>query len=786
MFANPSIPMGIQSSSSPPPSATAMALCASCDRCRARKTKCDGGRPCSNCASKYMKKHKLTSIEGLDISVFECVYSPAKRRGPVPGRSGARKAEVLNNNDQNQQNMLNSNPPALHGDISSGMMTQGLMGCIPTTLNARQPQTQNELLQKHLEAQKQQITAAQGIPMEYTTSADDNMNLYGMNPQQRQQLLLQQQLLSMQAGVPGQGVEGYNDMYLNADGTGVPLAQRAKLDSSAPRKPLPRTVATHAPLLEQSNLDGNRLRAYFNLSINELWNLPPIPSDEEYCARLPVPMKPSMLPRFDVAALQAARFSEVALGALANNQVVLALELSNATVMCLRECVEEPVHPSCMLDVSRAYFLHGMFRSFRGDMERYFKYRRVALTHLSQLDNVPGVESLLSAMSFHDSWAYMIHNASDSILPNIDDVIPPLPPIPNKHDSTVEKYGISSAPSAIASHPDNQMWIQGPPPIFINNKAPPLARSLDALACAMRSCCDQANNKSGSKNNAPGSLDTPTSSAVLANHNELCPRNMVLSAFTLLQLHEASTTGSIKKNHGHHLIISAMDAFLEGGDEEEPGGFTDSQIQSLLSVCNTMIEHPLLLHQPGPTYHMVSNAAILLCHLLNGMYSTKCMDEQQPNPAANGGGPESTSPGDMEAALFEEVLDTFLSIRKLLNIHRRKLPMRLRCHGIPRPTHLSILASTSSSAESTCKTFIDLGETIMCSCKGCQGFVLMACSPCVAAERAAAAAEMNEEVIAARETEGETNEECDVHELGAEFDLDDDALLNVLSRIIST
>ena len=36
-----------------------LALCASCDRCRSRKTKCDGSRPCGNCASKYMKKHKL-------------------------------------------------------------------------------------------------------------------------------------------------------------------------------------------------------------------------------------------------------------------------------------------------------------------------------------------------------------------------------------------------------------------------------------------------------------------------------------------------------------------------------------------------------------------------------------------------------------------------------------------------------------------------------------------------------------------------------------------------------
>lgn len=35
-------------------------LCASCDRCRARKTKCDGKRPCGNCAAKYMKKHKLS------------------------------------------------------------------------------------------------------------------------------------------------------------------------------------------------------------------------------------------------------------------------------------------------------------------------------------------------------------------------------------------------------------------------------------------------------------------------------------------------------------------------------------------------------------------------------------------------------------------------------------------------------------------------------------------------------------------------------------------------------
>ena len=38
--------------------AVAMQLCASCERCRARKTKCDGQRPCGNCVTRYMKINK--------------------------------------------------------------------------------------------------------------------------------------------------------------------------------------------------------------------------------------------------------------------------------------------------------------------------------------------------------------------------------------------------------------------------------------------------------------------------------------------------------------------------------------------------------------------------------------------------------------------------------------------------------------------------------------------------------------------------------------------------------
>jgi len=396
---------------------------------------------------------------------------------------------------------------------------------------------------------------------------------------------------------------------------------------------------------------------------------------------------------------------------------------------------------------------------------------------------VVGCEALLASISYLDAWAYMVHNANESALPNIDDTIPPVVQNMNQpSSSTHQKYDVMTAPACIAADPKNQVWIQGAPPVYLNNEAPLPARSLDALSCAIRSCCDQANSRfasmekdadskpaaeeSGSssgeqKSSSSSSYISPTATAVLSHQDELCARNMVLSAFTLLQQHEASAS-SPRKNQGHHLIISAMDAFLENGDEDGSGGFTDSQIQSLINVCNTVIENPMLLHHGGPTYHMVSNAAILLCHLLNGMHAMQ--------------GAQSRNQ-EMESAVFEEILDTFISVRKLLNIHRRKLPVKLRCHGIPRP---------SVTGPAPGKAFIDLGETLMCACRGCQGFVLMACSPCVAAERARAAGRM-QDMEAVREAEMAEAEELDkeILDMGAEFDLDDDALLNMLSRIIT-
>jgi len=449
-----------------------------------------------------------------------------------------------------------------------------------------------------------------------------------------------------------------------------------------------------------------------------------------------------------------------------------------------------------------------------------------------------------------DSWAYMIYDGSEEQVPNIDGSIPQVratgagitaTPIMNE---VCTKYGVGCGHRGIASDPKNQNWIQGAPPVYLNNEAPLTSRSLDALACAIRSCCDQANSRfhamskaaaadsnggvvvddsvlagSSSVPSAPNCLLTATTTAVMAHQDELCSRNMVVSASTLLRQYEAVNGGQVGrdagKNQGHHLIVSALDAFLDNGNEDESGGFTDAQVQSLLSVCNTAIENPLLLYHAGPTYHMVSNSAILLCHLLNGMYAATTMASAMKNSPAT----SATLGAEVQSQMFDEILDTFLSVRKLLNTHRRKLPVKLRCHGIPRPSLHGPLsqnpfvsggsALNGSDNPATSSSYVDLGETLMCACRGCQGFVLMACSPCVAAERAKKAQEQRQ-LEAAREAvrgfgEGldmshtggdigyiENSDDDDMSDLDRamvdlenEFDLDDDALLNYLSGAIN-
>eukprot|EP00529_Nitzschia_sp_RCC80_P017339 CAMPEP_0113523382 /NCGR_PEP_ID=MMETSP0014_2-20120614/45677_1 /TAXON_ID=2857 /ORGANISM="Nitzschia sp." /LENGTH=843 /DNA_ID=CAMNT_0000421471 /DNA_START=181 /DNA_END=2713 /DNA_ORIENTATION=+ /assembly_acc=CAM_ASM_000159 len=817
---------------------SSIALCASCDRCRARKTKCDGKRPCGNCATKYMKKHKITSIDGIDPSEFECVYSPAKRRGPVPGRAGAtRKApeafgmgSTLNapigvgggGGSAGGGNMRGGMTQQSHHRLGGGGGGGGGGGfgsmdfgagagpsAMPVGMSTIPSATPSSLEEFQLRQMMLQNMGAAGAVTSAglgaglgtgavggggPSVAPDNSFLDSQQAAIQQQLQLIQQLQAQQSNsdrgssqLPAMngsttpmGIGGFGNG--NADES---QDKRRKFEQPKPNPAttdangVPKTIAAHTHLLELSDPDGTRLRSYFRLSVDELFVFPPTPTDEEYCLRLNIPgMTPRMIPGTHLAALSAVRFAEVALGAIVHNEVTLAMELCNAVVHCLKESVTEPVQPPYMFEVAKSYFLLGVFRAFRGDMLRYFKYRRVCLTYVSKLDNDANAATLLAAVAFLDAWAYMIYNADESKLPKIDDAIPPVERADKEPGSTTTEmeYSIKTNPGCIASEPRNQNWIQGAPPVYLNNEAPLPARSLDALAlqyelAAIKQMVGslQFRRKPTTKKMEAipqSTIITPTTTAVLAHESELCSRNMVLSAFTLLQQYEAATPTS-QKNQGIHLIISAMDAFLDNGDEDdESGGFTDSQIQSLLSVCNTVLENPFLLHHGGPTYHMVSNAAVMLCHLLNGMFAMK--------------GPSGVQKqGDMEAAMFEEVLDTFIAVRKLLVIHRRKLPVKLRCHSIPRPP-LGLPEEGSP--------FIDLGETLLCACRGCQGFVLMACSPCVAAERARAAATKREgEAIREAQVEAAADDmDKELEDLSNDFNLDDDALLGMLSQLIST
>jgi hypothetical protein len=374
----------------------------------------------------------------------------------------------------------------------------------------------------------------------------------------------------------------------------------------------------------------------------------------------------------------------------------------------------------------------------------------------------------------------MIFNANENDLPDVDSTVPPVEQTlrvvsPSRNDAIEEKYGIKIDLLSITSDPKNKNWIQGAPPVFLNNEAPLHARVLDAVSCAIRTCCDFANTRFATlARECDPTLDdealfdfrldiTPTTTAVMAHEEELCSRNVILSAFSLMQQDEANKQGR-GKSEGQHLIISALDAFLENCDPDIILGFTENQIQSLLSVCNSALENPLLLYHAGPTYHMVTNAATLLCHLLNGMHAMK----------------KKKQFGPMESTLFEEVFDTLVATRKLLIIHRRKLPVRLRCHELPRiPFDLGISRDED-------QPLIDLGETLLCICRGCQGFVLTACSPCVAAERARAATSRLDTITAQENEAVELGELTGLNgDFTSEFDLDDDALLALFGNLIN-
>ena len=280
------------------------------------------------------------SIEGLDLSVFDCVYSPAKRRGPIPRGASARKASEMSLG-------AGSVPEQAGANASWGTPTQ--------------PKSSMTNLLLH-QVMAGRNTAGMAMNAAMNQNRQQQVIYNNSNPN----LLQQQQPNKREIDLPEQAP-----------------ARRAKIEPTT-ASGVPRTIAQHTQLLHRGNPEGGRLYSYYMLSIDELYRLPPTPTHEEYAARLGTTA--DGLPGTHVAALTASAFAEIALGALVSNEVSLAMELCNAVVHCLRESVQEPVQIPITFEVAKAYFLLGIFRALRGDMARYFKYRRVCLTYLTKIE----------------------------------------------------------------------------------------------------------------------------------------------------------------------------------------------------------------------------------------------------------------------------------------------------------------------------------------------------------------------------------------------------------------
>jgi hypothetical protein len=143
------------------------------------------------------------------------------------------------------------------------------------------------------------------------------------------------------------------------------------------------------PILLSTDSMGDQFRASYTLSFGAMFPLPPILSSEDYYRQF---TQGSPMPKYDAAALQAAHFSELAIGAMVDGKQSIMHKLINASILCLQDSVKEPAHPSCQFELARAFFFHSILRCYNGDMERSFKYRRACINSLAKL----GVSSFIT------------------------------------------------------------------------------------------------------------------------------------------------------------------------------------------------------------------------------------------------------------------------------------------------------------------------------------------------------------------------------------------------------
>jgi hypothetical protein len=243
-------------------------------------------------------KTSSSDLEGVVVpyELFDCVYSPAKKRGPNPGQHNKRKTDVSEAQQQQQQQPVRVSSPS-------------------STSHSASPSPP--------------IAIAIGSTAS-TASNGGHMHPNGQHNVQHQ----------------------------------------------APVLPAGVVADHHLAMLAASHPVGNMLRSYYQLTINEMFRLP-------------------TTGELSTAGAYSSRFAELALGALVKDDMVLAHELCNVVVHCLQAALRDNFDDDprgngngdddSSYEVAKTYYLLGVFRAFRGDFGRYFKYRRICLTCLSKL-----------------------------------------------------------------------------------------------------------------------------------------------------------------------------------------------------------------------------------------------------------------------------------------------------------------------------------------------------------------------------------------------------------------
>lgn len=265
----------------------------------------------------------------------------------------------------------------------------------------------------------------------------------------------------------------------------------------------------------------------------------------------------------------------------------------------------------------------------------------------------------------------MIHNASEDNLPDFDNELQIHSSRLDDVSAAEKKYGISTLPSRVALNPINKLWIQGIPPIFINELAPPKSRALDALACSIRSLVDRTKSRHKTEptqfkrgknvcrkrqllSNADVQIKSATEWAVEQHPAELSSCCLLAQASSHLKHCDESSIAPDSIFCGLRILVNAVQLVLEKA-------IKDVQIQNIFTLLDVVMEYPILLFQFGPTYHIIHSCILVLAQKINEIKH------------------------DRDNELFEKALSIYNGSRLVLEHHRSKLPLRLQCHELPIP-----------------------------------------------------------------------------------------------------